>query len=98
MHKITEELFHKAKKDLHWYTSSRSVATRLNLSIKTVIQIKHSITFQAYHEQSKAQHPPTLYSLKEEILELHKLTFKKDNTYIAPPTARKAIAELQANV
>lgn len=98
MRKITEQVFDKVKKDLHWYVRTWAVASRFDLSVKTITQIKCSKDFEEYREQCQAQHPPTIYSLKDEILELHRLTFRKDNTYIAPPTARKAVAELQAHV
>jgi len=87
---ITPELHKRVKRHLLWQTASQT-ANKFYLSKKTVIQIRGTRTFEEYAESNKAQHPGTGHSLKEDILELHKLMFDKhDNKYLAPLTATKA--------
>lgn len=96
MKRIDEATFDSIKKSLYnRFARPRVIAKRFGISEKTARQIKGSTSWHDYHLQTLAQHPITLYSLKDEILHLHKLTFdKKDGKYSAPLTARTAIALL----
>lgn len=94
---ITPDFFHDIKRFVRWHTNKRT-ADKFGIHLSTVINIRGSQTYLQYRQLVKAEHPPLKYSLKEDILELHKLTFRKDNTYIAPRTAQVAIAELLINV
>jgi len=94
--RIDEELFNQIKLPLrNRLTRPRALAKRFDISLKTCLMIKGSATYLDYKAQSKAQHPDNNYSLRDEVLYLHQQTFKKDNTYIPPPTARQAVVELQ---
>ena len=84
--------FAQAKRWLMSY-SVETTAKKLNRSIKTVVQIKNSKTFDDYQDQNLAQHPPTKFSLRDNVLELHRLLFDHD-MYAAPSSAERAITEL----
>ncbi len=59
------------------------------------MQIKNSATYQDYVDLCKSQHPETIYSLREDVLALHKTVFdKNDNTYKAPRSAKTAVTQL----
>jgi hypothetical protein len=102
--KITEEHFNDVKRSLknkwRWTRFTKrhieEIAELHGISLKTVMQIKNSETYKDYQDQNKAQHPPQVkFSLKEQILELHRLTYDlKDNKYIPPKTAQVAIMQL----
>lgn len=99
MKRVTEELFTQVKKPLYnRLTRPRVLANKFELSLKTILQIRGSKNFEEYCQQNRAQHPPVTFSLADEVLHLHKLTFRQDNDYIAPLTARQAILELQNKV
>lgn len=96
MKRIDEATFDSIKKPLYnRFARPRVIAKRFGISEKTARQIKGSTSWADYHLQTLAQHPQTLYSLRDEVLHLHKLSFCIDNTYIPPKTARTAIKELQ---
>lgn len=101
--KITEEYYDEVKRSLNrtwkWTRFTKrhiqDVAYRHGISYKTVIQIKASKTYAEYREQVKAQHMDIKYSLREDVLALHKTVFDKgDNTYKAPLTAKTAVTQL----
>lgn len=103
VHKITEEYYDEVKRSLNstwkWTRFTKrhiqDVAYRHGISYKTVVQIKASRTYAEYQEQVKAQHPETIYSLREDVLALHKTVFdKNDNTYKAPRSAKTAVTQL----
>lgn len=92
--RITPEYFNETKRFVRWHTIKRT-ADRFGISRKTALQVRGSNTYHQYQENVRAQHPPTKYSLGEDVLELHRLTFdKKDNKYLTPPSARKAMIDL----
>lgn len=93
--KLTPQYFEDTKRIMRWTTNKRT-ANKTGLSLKTVLQIRGSKTYKEHQEQNKAQHPDVQFSLGEHVLNLHKLVFDKgDNKYIAPPTARLAIVQLE---
>lgn len=95
MKKLTEEQFNLVKKPLYnRFTRPKMLAKKYDLSLKTVLMIRGSQNYVQYQEQSKAQHPDVKFSLADQVLHLHKLTFKKDNSYLPPNSARVAIGEL----
>lgn len=96
MKRVDQQTFDTIKKPLlNRFTRPQMLAKKYDLSLKTILQIRGSQNYPQYVQQNKAQHPPIKYSLRDEVLWLHDLTFNKnDNKYIQPPTARKAIEEL----
>ena len=95
MKRVDEQLFNQVKSGLrNKWTSAEKVARRNELSAKTILQIRGSKNYEEYQQQNKAQHPEVKFSLKDHVLELHRLAFRQDNTYIPPKTARLAITEL----
>lgn len=91
--KITKEVFDHAKRNIGRYGKAQAMR-RFNFSMKTAVQIECSKDYRMYRRQVKAQHPLTTYSLAEDVLTLHYQIFWKDNTYIAPRSAKLAITEL----
>jgi len=94
---LTEAKFKEVKRHIGIFAGSRRLAHRFDLSEKTILQIKGSPTFLDYTASNKAQHPPVKFSLKEAVLDLHYNTFRKNNSYIPPKSARLAIIELLNN-
>lgn len=95
MKRVDEQLFNQVKSGLrNKWTSAEKVARRNELSVKTVLQIRGSKDFAQYTENNKAQHPDIKFSLRDHVLELHRLAFRQDNTYIPPTTAKTAVIEL----
>ena len=97
--KLTEEYFIEVKDDLSWYrkrwTTDKRIAKKRGISLKTVLQIKGSDSYEDYLNNVRAQHPPVKFSLRDHVLVLHRKEFGKDNeAYIEPLTARQAIVEL----
>jgi len=93
-HKLTYSEYRASKRSLR-FRRVATVAEKQKLSIKTILQIRGSKTYEEYKQQSKAQHPPVKYSLAEEVLYIHKLTFDKgDNKYLAPKTAQIAAKDM----
>ena len=87
--------FAQAKRWLMSY-SIESTAKKLGRSIKTIVQIKNSKTFDDYQDQNKAQHCKVNFSLRDEILDLHRGLFTpEDGVYIQPSAARTAIAQIK---
>lgn len=79
--------------------SQQWVCTKTKRSIMVINQIKFSKTFEDYNEQSRARHQKVKVSLRDMIFKLHFMKFKNDE-YVRPLTAQKAISELieeQAN-
>lgn len=92
--RITPDFFHDIKKFNRWHTNKRT-ADKFGIHLSTVINIRGSQTYIQYKQLVAAEHTPVKYSLRDDILELHKLTFnKQDNKYITPPTAKIAVQEL----
>ena len=92
--RITPETFNEVKNYVRWHTNKRT-SDKFKLHISTVINIRGSQTYAQYRQLVKAEHPPTKYSLADDIYQLHSLTFNKhDNKYIQPKTAKSAIQEL----
>ena len=95
IHKVTEEYFREVKRTIRWTTNKRT-ATKHGLHLSTVINIRGSRNYEEYRQLVKAEHQPTLFSLKDHVLDLHKLVFdKKDNNYFPPKTARTAVTQLE---
>lgn len=93
--RITEQLFDDIKYDMRYRRLSKIMSVH-NIGYKTAIQIDASKDFATYTAQNKAQHPVTLYSLADNVIELHNIIFNQhDNTYIVPKTAKQAIKEIQ---
>lgn len=102
--KITEDYYNEVRRSLKdtwkWTRFTKrninDVAYKHGISYKTVIQIKASNTYAEYIEQVRAQHDsPQVFSLRDAILQLHKLRYDKgDNTYKEPRIARTAITQL----
>lgn len=92
--KLTLEHFSEVKRYIRWHTTKRT-AKKFGISIKTALQVRGSNSYYQYRENVKAQHPEIKYSLREDVLALHKTVFDKgDNTYKAPLTAKTAITQL----
>lgn len=92
--KITPDIYRDIKHYVKWHTTKRT-ATKYGISVKTALQVRGSNSYLQYRENVKAQHPPTKYSLADDVLTLHRLTFdKNDNRYITPLSAKSAIQEL----
>lgn len=95
MKRVDEQLFNQVKSGLrNKWTSAEKVARRNELSVKTILQIRGSKNYEEYQQQNKAQHPDVQFSLRDHVLELHRLAFRQDNTYIPPTTAKTAVIEL----
>ena len=103
IYKITEQYFKEVKQSLNskkkWTRFTKrnieEVANKHGISYKTVMQIKNCVDYQDYVEINKSQHPEVKYSLKEDVLKLHKLLFDyKDNKYITPASAKEAIGSI----
>lgn len=93
---IDEYTFKKVKGNIFWRLTPSQAAAQHDISLKTVLQIRGSKDYTQYRQQCKAQHPETEYSLGENVLLLHKLVFdERDNKYIPPPSARKAVEQLK---
>lgn len=93
---VTKDEFKQIKRKLitnRGYSGEKRVAKRYNRSIKTIIQIKNSKTFENYTEQNKAQHQPVKDSLAERVLALHEILFTSPD-YIKPRTASNALDDL----
>lgn len=99
MKRLDDLTFRMIKKELHWYTPPVAVAVKNHVGLKTVLQVKGSKDFEEYQAQTRAQHPPVKYSLADDVLDLHRITFDRhDNKYLPPLTARKAMAQLLDHV
>ena len=72
--KITPDFYRDIKHYARWHTIKRTTQ-KFGISSKTALQVRGSNTYFQYRENVKAQHPPVKYSLKDQVLELHKLTF-----------------------
>ena len=102
VHKITEEYYLDVKRSLknklHWtrFTSRHieEVAKLHGISVKTVMQIKNSDTYEVYVEHNKAQHPPQKTSLADDVIKLHELVFNKGGEYHKQTSAKVAVAQL----
>lgn len=95
MSKITAQDFKRVKK-MTWWKGARRTALAENLHLSTVLNIKSCRDYEEYEELKRAEHPPTVDSLKDRVLELHRMTFQKPGiTYFEPRTARSAVVELQ---
>ena len=69
--KITEEYFYDLKKTMRW-TTNRRAANKHGVSLKTVLQVRGSKNYEEYTQQMKAQHPPTKYSAREDLVNYYK--------------------------
>lgn len=98
MRKVTFQEFKDIKKYL-WIHSAKSTANKFGRHLSTIINIKGSPNYIDYEDLVKSEHPETKDSLKEKVLELHAMMFRKPGvTYFAPPSARKAVLEMQVKV
>lgn len=99
MHKrVDEDTFNLIKRKLI-FSRPRSVAAKVGVSLKTVLQVKGSKTLKEYKDQCRAQHPPQEFSLAQEIMNCHRKMYdKQDGEYIQPPAARTAIIELKEGI
>ena len=68
--RVTEELFIQLKDEL-LYSEPLTVAIKNHMSIKTILQIKGSQFYTDYVAMKKAQHPPTKYSMRQEITNIN---------------------------
>ena len=95
MRKLDEQTFLSIKKPLYnRFARPKVLAKRFDVSEKTILQVRGSQNYSQYRQNVIAQHPPVTFSLRDEVLFLHELTFKKDSSYVAPSTARVAVEEL----
>lgn len=86
--KITQQIFEWVKDDLK--LSNHYVVSRAHdLSLKTILQIDMSKSYEQYVNMSRAQHPPVKYSLADDVLALHKKLLNRE-----AKTAREAIRNL----
>ena len=93
--KVTFDEFKDIKKHL-WVHTAKSTANKFDRHLSTIINIKGCKNFVDYEELVKSEHQPTQDSLADRVYELHKMVFMKPGiTYFKPPTARKAVIELQ---
>ena len=94
--KLTEQYFNEVKQALKWYKgkSVNRIAYKQGISVKTVLQVKGSRNYQEYQDQNKAQHPPLEFSLRENVLKVHRLIFDKED-YAKPTSARMAIGQIE---
>jgi len=95
MSKVTFQEFKDIKKYL-WVHSAKATARKFDRHLSTIINIKGCKNFVDYEELVKSEHKPTKDSLADRVFELHKMVFMKQGiTYFAPPTARRAVIDLQ---
>lgn len=93
MKRIDDTTFKKVKKWLY-IRQPKAVANKFDLHESTVLNIRGCKNFREYREMVEAEHPPTKYSLGEDVIWLHrKLLQTKD--YIAPDTAHNAMVEIK---
>lgn len=97
MKALTEAEFYEINRAIEKH-SITFIANKYDRSPKTILQIRGSLSFSQYQQQNQAQHPPTVYSLKDQVLYAHRLMFRQDNTYIPPETARQAIYDIQSKL
>lgn len=94
MKSVTGTEFHIIKKQLR-FRSAESVARKNERHLSTIINIKGSKNYEEYKKLVESEHQPVKYSLMQKVLDLHKIMFDNgDNKYIAPTTAKMAIAKL----
>ncbi len=100
MKRISEQQFKQIKGSIwRFYESPRLLAKKFDIHLSTVLNIKGCRNYEEYRDLVKAEHPPTKYSLADDVLELHRLQFDhNDNKYITPPTARAAMRQLLSHV
>lgn len=92
--RVTKEEFAILKKQLR-FRSAKYVAKKSGRHLSTVINIKGSKNYIEYRELVKSEHQEIAFSLKDSVLELHRIMFdNRDNKYIAPTTAKMAVAKL----
>ena len=92
--RVTEQLFHRVKKD--WFTTNLKKSQKYEVSLKTILQIRGSKDYYEYRENVMAQHPEEhQFSIKEAVMNAHWLMFRKDDSYLPPLTGRRAIIEIQ---
>lgn len=93
--KVTFQEFKDIKKYL-WVHTTKSTARKFDRHLSTIINIKGCRNYIDYEELVKSEHQPTKDSLADRVLELHKMVYMvPGKTYFAPPTARRAVIELQ---
>ena len=98
MRKVTFNEF-KSTKRLLIFLTTKTVAKRTGRHLSTIINIKGCRNFIDYEALKNSEHQPTKDSLADRVLELHKMVFMKPGVaYFAPPTARRAVIELQLKI
>lgn len=95
--RITEQLYKDIKRHQRQQNTPQATMATCDISWKTYMQCSASKTWDIYTALNKSQHPDTVYSLRDDVLYLHRLIFRHDDTYIPPQTAKQAIQELKAN-
>lgn len=95
MKKLTFQEFKEIKRYL-WVHSVKGTAKKFDRHLSTICNIKGCKNYVDYEELVKAEHPETKDSLADRVYELHRMTFQKPGlTYFKPPSARRAVIELQ---
>lgn len=90
--RITPEYFREVKQSIRWNWSMKKVAHKHGISLSTVLNIKGCKNYLEYRELVKSEHNEIKFSIREAVLDLHKLVFDKgDNKYLAPKTGQEAI-------
>lgn len=93
--KIKPEYFNEVKWSIRWNRSMKKVAAKHGISLSTVLNIKGCKNYTEYMELVRSEHQPTQFSLRDEVLALHKTVFDKgDSKYHEPLTARIAVTQL----
>lgn len=93
--KITPEYFTLVKRSIRWNWSMKKVAAKHGISLSTALNIKGCKTYAEYMELVKSEHQPTVYSMRDAAIDLHKLVFDKNNNkYVPPKTGQQAMNEL----
>lgn len=90
--RIEPESFKAMKTWLHMGERPRAIASRYDVHLSTVLNIKGCKNYEEYREIVKAEHPPVKYSLRDEVMELHRyLHDEGDGQYFYPRNCQIAM-------
>lgn len=97
--RVTPQVFNKIKRQLRPWSRASRVAQRNNLHVSTVLNIKGCRNFKEYHALVVAEHQPTQYSIREEVMALHRKIYEQPNkAYIYPKNCKQALKEINDTI
>lgn len=99
MSKITEQEFNRIKRSMRPWSRTKVVAANNDLHLSTVLNIKGCRNYTEYRELVKAEHPPTKYSVRDEVLALHRRIYEQTNVaYVYPRNCKQALKEINDTI